>query len=50
MRQYGHDAATAPVLIVTHDTLRATLDKALKNLPHTGVLEGTPIAIRIESV
>ena len=50
MRQYGHDAATAPVLIVTHDTLRATLDKALQNLPHTGVLEGTPIAIRIESV
>ena len=50
MRQYGHDAATAPVLIVTHETLRATLDQALQHLPHTGVLEGTPIAIRIESV
>ena len=50
MRQYGHDAATAPVLIVTHETLRSTLDKALQNLPHTGVLDGSPIAIRIESV
>jgi homoserine dehydrogenase len=38
------------VLIVTHETLRATLDQALQHLPHTGVLEGTPIAIRIESV
>ena len=50
MRQYGHEEATAPVLIVTHKTLRSTLDQALKHLPLTGVLNTTPVAIRIETV
>ena len=50
MRQYGHEEATAPVLIVTHKTLRSTLDQALKYLPLTGVLNTTPVAIRIETV
>ncbi|MDG2405334.1 MAG: homoserine dehydrogenase, partial [Paracoccaceae bacterium] len=50
MRQYGHEESTAPVLIVTHKTLRSTLDQALEHLPLTGVLNATPIAIRIETV
>ena len=50
MRQDGHEEATAPVLIVTHKTLRSTLDQALKHLPSTGVLDTTPVAIRIETV
>ena len=50
MRQYGHDAATAPVLIVTHKTTREALDAALAGMAETGVLEGQPVAIRIETV
>ena len=50
MRQDSHEEATAPVLIVTHKTLRSTLDQALKHLPSTGVLDTTPVAIRIETV
>ncbi len=49
MRQYGHEERTAPVLIVTHKTTRAALDRALAGLGETGVLEGTPVAIRIEA-
>lgn len=50
MRQYGHEEASAPVLIVTHKTARNALDHALANLPGTGVLSGVPVAIRIEQV
>ena len=50
MRQYGHDDTTAPVLIVTHKTTRGTLDEALAGFDATGVLAGTPVAIRIEAV
>ena len=50
MRQYGHADTTAPVLIVTHKATRADIDAALAAMPATGVLEGTPVAIRIETV
>lgn len=50
MRQYGHADSTAPVLIVTHKTTREAIDHALSRLPETRVVEGDPVAIRIETV
>ncbi|WP_170324464.1 homoserine dehydrogenase [Ruegeria arenilitoris] len=50
MRQYGHSESTAPVLIVTHKTTRATLDVALDGLRETDVVAGEPVALRIEEV
>ncbi|KPU84124.1 homoserine dehydrogenase [Marinosulfonomonas sp. PRT-SC04] len=50
MRQYGHDAATAPVLIVTHKTTRSALDSAIAGFAATGVVASDPVAIRIETV
>jgi len=50
MRQYDHPGDNAPVLIVTHKTARPNLDDALARLPATGVLEGAPVALRIEDV
>ena len=50
MRQYGHEDATAPVLIVTHKTTRSALDEALTGFAETGVVASSPVTIRIESV
>ncbi len=50
MRQYGHDDTAAPVLIVTHKTTRMALDEALAAFADTGVVQGAPVAIRIEAV
>ncbi|MGV6805148.1 MAG: homoserine dehydrogenase [Ruegeria sp.] len=50
MRQYAHAEDTAPVLIVTHKTTRATLDVALDSLRATDVVSGEPVALRIEQV
>ncbi|MFD1912817.1 homoserine dehydrogenase [Halodurantibacterium flavum] len=50
MRQYGHDASSAPVLVVTHKTTRDAIDHALKGFAATGVVIGEPVAIRIEAV
>ncbi len=50
MRQYGHEDATAPVLIVTHKTTRAALDEAMAGFEETGVMVDRPVAIRIEQV
>ncbi len=50
MRQYQHDRTTAPVLIVTHKCSREALDRALSGMGATGVVEGEPVAIRIEEV
>ena len=50
MRQYGHSDTTAPVLIVTHKTARDALDRALGGFAATGVVQGAPVAIRIEQV
>ncbi|WP_297769700.1 homoserine dehydrogenase [uncultured Roseovarius sp.] len=50
MRQYRHDASTAPVLIVTHKTTRDALDTALSGINRLDVLSGAPVALRIETV
>ncbi len=50
MRQLGHDATEAPVLIVTHKTSQKDIDAASTALPETGVVMTDPVAIRIEQV
>jgi homoserine dehydrogenase len=50
MRQYEHAETAAPVLIVTHKTTRTALDEALAQFAKTGVVTGSPVAIRIEAV
>jgi len=50
MRQYRHDASTAPVLIVTHKTTRNALDTALVAMRKLDVIAHAPVALRIESV
>ncbi|MCE5972764.1 homoserine dehydrogenase [Sinirhodobacter sp. WL0062] len=50
MRQYGHADTSAPVLIVTHKTTRDAIDVAIGGFPATGVVEGEPVAIRIEEI
>jgi homoserine dehydrogenase len=50
MRQYGHVNDCAPVLIVTHKTTRADIDHALAAFASTTVVDGDPVALRIEEV
>jgi homoserine dehydrogenase len=50
LRQYGHADTSAPVLIVTHKTTRDAIDHAITALPATRVVEGEPVAIRIEEL
>ncbi|MEO6299590.1 MAG: homoserine dehydrogenase [Paracoccaceae bacterium] len=50
MRQYGHQGANAPVLIVTHKAARSDIDHAVTRFAATGVLVGAPVALRIEEV
>lgn len=50
MRQYGHDAPSAPVLIVTHKTTRSALNSAIEGFAATGVVASDPVTIRIETV
>ncbi|MGB0799107.1 MAG: homoserine dehydrogenase [Planktomarina sp.] len=50
MRQYGHDDGSAPVLIVTHAVTRDAIDTALAAFAETGVVDGQPVAMRIEAV
>jgi homoserine dehydrogenase len=50
MRQYAHTAKTAPVLFVTHKCTRDAIDRALAGLGATSVVDGEPVALRIEEV
>jgi homoserine dehydrogenase len=50
MRQYRHDEAFAPVLIVTHKTTQDAIDHAIANFTVTGVVVGDPVALAIEQV
>jgi len=50
MRQYGHQGANAPVLIVTHKAAPDDVAHAMTRFAATGVLVGSPVAIRIEEV
>lgn len=50
MRQYGHQGAQAPVLIVTHKATSDDIAHAVGMFGATGVLVGLPVALRIEEV
>lgn len=50
MRQYGHEATAAPVLIVTHKASHDAIERALEAMEGTGVLASEPVALRIEAV
>ena len=50
MRQYGHSEPSAPILIVTHKTTRTAIDEAMEGCVATGLVEGDPVTIRIETV
>ncbi|SIT76616.1 homoserine dehydrogenase [Pontibaca methylaminivorans] len=50
MRQYGHGGETAPILIVTHQTTRDSLDAALRAMRGTDVMHSPPVALRIERI
>ncbi len=50
MRQYSHDDAHAPVLIVTHKASSDDIALAVERFAATGVLVGEPVAMRIEEV
>ncbi|WP_371227466.1 homoserine dehydrogenase [Roseovarius sp. 2305UL8-3] len=50
MRQYQHEEAAAPVLIVTHKTTRDALDTALEAMAQLDVMHTPPVALRIETV
>ncbi len=50
MRQYQHEEASAPVLIVTHKTTRDALDTALEAMAQLDVMHTPPVALRIETV
>ena len=50
MRQYGHQGANAPVLIVTHKAAPDDIAHARGLFAATGVLVGEPVALRIEEV
>ncbi len=50
MRQYGHMATTAPVLIVTHKTGRSALKDAVAKIEGLDVVKGPIVSLRIEDV
>lgn len=50
MRQYGHLAPNAPVLIVTHKASPDALQAAIDAMAGTGVLASEPVALRIADV
>lgn len=50
MRQYGHEDTMAPVLIVTHKTTPDAVAQAISAMEETGVVSGSPVALRIEDV
>ena len=50
MRQYQHEDATAPVLIVTHKATSKALEAALAEISKLEVVSGAPVALRIEAV
>ncbi len=50
MRQYGHATEEAPVIIVTHETNRKSLNLALSEIKSSDVSLEDPFAIRIEEI
>ncbi len=49
MRQISHEGDAAPVILVTHETERAALDKALGAAEAAQAVLAKPVALRIES-
>lgn len=49
MRQEGQEDDAAPVLIVTHPTDRATLNRAIEAIENSGVVLAEPVVLRIEN-
>jgi len=49
MRQYDHPGDDAPVLIVTHPCAPSDLSAALQGVVATGVVNGDPIALQIQT-
>ncbi len=50
LRQYQHEDAHAPVLIVTHKASSDDIALALERFADSGVMVGAPVALRIEEV
>ncbi|MCY4542279.1 MAG: homoserine dehydrogenase [Rhodobacteraceae bacterium] len=50
IRQYAHATEAAPVIIVTHATTRARLDRALDEIRRSEVSLREPVSIRIEEI
>jgi len=50
LRQYQHEDAHAPVLIVTHKASSDDIALALERFADSGVMVGEPVALRIEEV
>jgi homoserine dehydrogenase len=50
LRQVQHAGDDAPVLIVTHETARAPLDRALAEIAALDACHAEPVALRIEDV
>ena len=49
MRQYDHPGDDAPVLIVTHPCAPSDLTEALRGVTGTGVVNGEPVALQIQT-
>jgi homoserine dehydrogenase len=50
MRQIAHEGDDAPILIVTHRTLRSSLDEAVLAIAGLDACRAAPVAIRIEEL
>ncbi len=50
MRQYGHEAQTAPLLFVTHACAPVAINHALDKLDATDVIAQTPVALQIHNI
>jgi homoserine dehydrogenase len=48
MRQYDHNYSRAPVSMITHTTSIWALEKAIGELPKTGVISLEPVILRVE--
>ncbi len=48
MRQLSHEGEETPVIVLTHDTKRSALDRALANTQKIETVLQPPVAIRIE--
>ncbi|MEO1468516.1 MAG: ACT domain-containing protein, partial [Pseudomonadota bacterium] len=51
MHQYdGSGGRSVPVVLITHDAPRPAVDAALERIHASGICDGAPVAMRIETV